>query len=373
MKKRYDHLIFGAGIYGLYSARLLGKRGSTVAVVEHDGGPFQRASYVNQARVHHGYHYPRSVSTAMKTARYYRRFSTEFPFAINRGFKKIYAVSSVNSLTNSVQFRRFCDYVGIPAVEINPSLYFNPQYIEAAFETEEYAFDPFAVRDFLMEGIGGLKNVELFPSRRVSSVEKGGGVFSVSFEGGDLSIEAPSIISATYASTNQLLKRFGFQPMKIKYEICEVILVDVLGFLKDAGLTVMDGQFFSIMPFGLSGRHSLTSVAFTPHLVSYDTLPTFACQEINRMCTPENLENCNPCPARPKTAWNYMSQLARKFLREDTLISYSSSLFAIKPILTAAELDDSRPTVIRRLSESPSFVSVLAGKINTLYDLDEAL
>jgi hypothetical protein len=68
-----------------------------------------------------------------------------------------------------------------------------------------------------------------------------------------------------------------------------------------------------------------------------------------------------------------MRQLAMKYLRDDAGIRYGSSLFAIKPILTAAELDDSRPTVIRRLSEGPSFVSVLSGKINTVYDLDEVL
>ena len=45
----------------------------------------------------------------------------------------------------------------------------------------------------------------------------------------------------------------------------------------------------------------------------------------------------------------------------------------MKPILLSSEIDDSRPTVIRVLSESPTFVSVLSGKINTVYDLDEVL
>lgn len=45
----------------------------------------------------------------------------------------------------------------------------------------------------------------------------------------------------------------------------------------------------------------------------------------------------------------------------------------MKPILKASEIDDSRPTVIRMLSKSPHFVSVLSGKINTVYDLDEVL
>ena len=39
----------------------------------------------------------------------------------------------------------------------------------------------------------------------------------------------------------------------------------------------------------------------------------------------------------------------------------------------SSEIDDSRPTVIRVFSKDPTFVSVLSGKINTVYDLDEVL
>jgi hypothetical protein len=45
----------------------------------------------------------------------------------------------------------------------------------------------------------------------------------------------------------------------------------------------------------------------------------------------------------------------------------------MKPILKASEVDDSRPTVIRYHSRNPDFVSVLSGKINTVYDLEEVL
>jgi len=41
--------------------------------------------------------------------------------------------------------------------------------------------------------------------------------------------------------------------------------------------------------------------------------------------------------------------------------------------LQASEIDDSRPTVVRQYSEEPRFISVLSGKINTVYDLDEVL
>ena len=72
-----------------------------------------------------------------------------------------------------------------------------------------------------------------------------------------------------------------------------------------------------------------------------------------------------------------MSALARKYMREEYGFVYEKSLFSMKPILKASEIDDSRPTLIRQLEPAenggPVFVSVLSGKINTVYDLDEFL
>ena len=45
----------------------------------------------------------------------------------------------------------------------------------------------------------------------------------------------------------------------------------------------------------------------------------------------------------------------------------------VNDALKKAENDDSRPTIIRVENETPKFVSVLSGKINTVFDLDEVL
>ena len=68
-----------------------------------------------------------------------------------------------------------------------------------------------------------------------------------------------------------------------------------------------------------------------------------------------------------------MSALARKYMKPEYQFRYASSLFSMKPILRASEIADSRPTVIRVYSKAPTFISVLSGKINTVYDLDEVL
>lgn len=71
----------------------------------------------------------------------------------------------------------------------------------------------------------------------------------------------------------------GFEKFKIKYELCEIIICNTSDNIRDVGITLMDGPFFSVMPFGLTGDHSLTSVTFTPHVTSYEPLPRFDCQK----------------------------------------------------------------------------------------------
>ena len=98
----------------------------------------------------------------------------------------------------------------------------------------------------------------------------------------------------------------------------------------------------------------------------------FSCQK-GTECSDKQLENCSSCPHKPQTAWPYMSHLANKYLKEEYGYTYVQSLYSMKPILKSSEVDDSRPTAIKVLSKEPTFISVLSGKINTVYDLDAYL
>ena len=98
--ERFDRIIIGAGIYGLYSALYCGRRNESILVLECDSTPFRRATFINQARVHNGYHYPRSLSTAMKSAGYFERFCRDYSFCINKEFEQVYATSDSYSWTS---------------------------------------------------------------------------------------------------------------------------------------------------------------------------------------------------------------------------------------------------------------------------------
>lgn len=370
--KSYDKIIIGAGLYGLYSALFCAKQNENVIVLEADAAPFKRATYINQARVHMGYHYPRSISTAVKSKKYFNRFLQDYDFCIFRKFDQIYATSAKYSWTSAAQFQRFCRNADIKCEPVIASKYFKDMMCDGAFLTTEYTYDAHILRDWFLDELANYPHVQIVYGAEITSIINKETEYEITYN--NEKVCSSFVLNAAYSGVNQVLKLAGFEPFKIKYELCEIILCSVSDNLKETGITVMDGPFFSIMPFGKTGYHSLTSVTFTPHMTSYVDIPTFTCQNGNEeFCSPERLGNCNDCPAKPASAWPYMSNLAKKYLKDEYRIKYEKSLFSMKPILKASEIDDSRPTVIRVQSQTPTFISVLSGKINTVYDLDEVL
>jgi glycine/D-amino acid oxidase-like deaminating enzyme len=366
-EQRYDRVVLGAGVFGLHAAALLLARGLRVAIVDVEPRPLVRASLVNQARVHNGYHYPRSAYTALRSARYYDRFVADFPGAINRRFRAVYAVAAQGSYVDAEHFEKFCATVGVPAQPIDPDL-FVPGSVEAAYQTEEYGFDAPALRAALLHRVEPFAP-GWFLGDSVARGERDGDRWRIRLRSG-AGLVADGVVNATYASTNAVLATFGLDPVPLKYELCEVALVEAPT-LVDTAVTVMDGPFFSLMPFGHSGLQSLTAVDYTPRLTSTDVLPAFGCQDRVGGCAPAALANCGTCPERPPTSFAYMRALAARFLTDASSVRLVESLNGVKVVLQTAEVDDSRPTLIRVEASGPSFVTLFSGKINTIYDLDE--
>ena len=168
----FDKIIIGAGLYGLYSAIHCAKKGERILVLEFDSSPFERATYVNQARVHMGYHYPRSLSTAVKSREYFDKFNEDYGFCVNSEFEKIYATSAKLGWTNAEQFKKFCRDANIRCQELSPETYFKEGMCDGAFHTTEYAYDGQLLKKWYMNEIEKFENIQIIYDARIKAIEK---------------------------------------------------------------------------------------------------------------------------------------------------------------------------------------------------------
>jgi hypothetical protein len=325
---------------------------------------------VNQARLHGGYHYPRSVATALMSDENKTRFTEEHRDFINFSFEKYYAIDRFASFTDAKQFERFCDYIAIKCEKVEHHPLFNYERLEALYLTEEYSFDPILIANHYKTQIADYQNISVFFNQKIETVTQENDVWNIVLE--DKKISTPSVINATYSASNALNRLFGLSEIQLMHEISEMCFVTSPQFA-NKGITIMDGQFASLMPYGLSGLLSLSSVSYTHHKVSYDNLPTFDCQQINTDCQPNFTSICNACTAKPISAKHKMMAQIQQYLSPVVDLQYFSNFFTIKSKLKANHIDDGRPTEIAILNQKPAYICLFAGKINSIYEVEKIL
>ncbi len=375
--EQYDFLIVGGGIFGIYAALFLREQGQRVLLVEKEKALLKKASIVNQARLHSGYHYPRSVATALMSDDNKARFTADHEAFINFEFEKYYAIDRFGSFTDAAQFERFCAFIGIPCEPVSNHPYFNYHRLEALYRTKEYTFDPILIAEYYRQRLYDAAP-EVTPRlfTEVAAAGAAGETWQVELK--DLSsghtetVAARQVINATYAGSNAINRLFGVRDIDLMHEISEMVFVNSPQ-IRDIGLTIMDGPFGSIMPYGKSGLLSLSSVAYTHHKVSYDNLPTFDCQQINTNCRPDFTDICNFCPAKPSSNYRKMLGQIRHYFTNKVEFQYFTSMFTIKSKLKASYIDDGRPTEISVLRENPRFYCIFAGKINSIYEIEKVV
>src|SRR3989344_5508253 len=247
--KKYDALIIGGGIYGCLIALYLKTQLKRVAIVEKENNLLKRASLANQARIHNGYHYPRSLTTAIRSRINSAKFIKEFDSAIDKSFKKVYAISSINSKVHSNQFFKFCKLIDAPiknAPENIKSL-FNKDLTEDVFIVREYAFNSLVLRDMLYNKIINA-NIDLIFNSEITNFKQGpNNVFNITTSTGKI-YNSKYLFICAYSQINTLLKRSILPLIELKHEVAEIALIKVPDQLINLGITVMDGPFFSTMP-----------------------------------------------------------------------------------------------------------------------------
>ncbi|WP_240782935.1 FAD-dependent oxidoreductase [Escherichia sp. E1130] len=242
--------IAGGGFFGLYLAEQLALKGCKVTVYEKSQELMSRASYVNQARVHNGYHYPRSILTALRSRISFPRFVTEFRDCIEDDFAKYYLVAGALSKITGAQFSRFCQRIGAECEDAPPSVkrLINPVLIDAVFTTREYAFDSHKLRNIMLQRLSAAK-VTIVTDAVVEKVSKSGeGLEVITTISGQPDISyVDHLFNCTYSRINYLLNGSELTLIPLRHEMTEMCLVTVPDELKKNGVNTNVWPFFFLL------------------------------------------------------------------------------------------------------------------------------
>ena len=362
----YDAIIIGGGFYGTAIAcELTTRRGfSRVALLEREPALLTRSSYNNQARIHNGYHYPRSFTTAYRSRVNLPSFVRDYPDAVRQDFTKLYAIARRNSNVTARQFIRFCHDIGAklePAPQALSQL-FESRLIEAVFLAQEYVFDASVLADQAAAALNRA-GVDVRFSTHVSGIRAEPPRLAVECvpvaTGASETLAARTVFNCTYSGLNQFGGDFPGTRTRLKQEITEMALMQPPAALAGLGVTVMDGPFFSMMPFPPRKLHTLSHVRYTPHLHWLDQPGIDPYQRL------ENYE----CATRV----DRMVRDVARYLPAILDARYVDSLFEVKTVLVKNEGDDGRPILFEKHPELPGCYSILGGKIDNIYDCLEKL
>ncbi|HEY9225786.1 MAG TPA: FAD-dependent oxidoreductase [Gemmatimonadaceae bacterium] len=362
---QFDAVIVGGGFYGARLALQLRAVGRSVLLVEREASLLGRASLRNQARVHNGYHYPRSVLTSLRSRQNYARFLAEYDDCVDRSFPHYYAVGRGMSKITAAQFAQFCQRIGAPVLPAPTSVrkLFDKERIDSVFEVQECAFDAAKLRARVQQNLSDARVEVAFETEALRVEDAGPGArvrVTLRRSGETHSVLTDLVLNCTYSRLNRLLADSGAPIIPAKHELTEMALIQPPPALEGAAVTVMDGPFFSMMPYPSRGLFTLSHVRYTPHASWHDR-------------PGEPVRDSAPMLASRQSRFMHMVRDAERYLPAMRTSRYADSLWEVRTVMPRSEQDDSRPILLQRNARFPACLTVLGAKIDSVYDVEHAL
>lgn len=334
---KFNVAVVGGGIFGITTAVTLSEDGHRVSLFEQQQDILQAASGINQYRLHRGYHYPRSVDTALAAKLSEEGFRKQYPGCVIDDFDHYYAIARSGSLTTPDEFERFCATVGLELESGGPPV-LKEEAVAGCWRVRESLFDVDLLRDacrrqLVTTGV----SVKLGRRVRRSDLED----FDV-------------IIIATYARSNELLDP-PFQ-RRYQFEVCEKIVVRPSAKAAGTSIVVMDGPFTCIDPLGTTGKSLMGHVVHAIHHSNVGLLPEIPAH-LDAMLNRGTIAD-PPFTKAPE----FLSAGAEFFDGLDEF-RHVGSMFTIRTVIPNLEHSDARPTLVQNLGDR--VLALFSGKIGT--------
>lgn len=236
--------IIGAGLFGTNIATELSKLENIklIDVYEKHHSLFCGASSNNQHRFHTGFHYPRSIKTIKQIKTTSESFKNKFSDCLFEIKNNIYFVAKNSNITFDEYYKIFSNNSSKVDLELFDS-YFYINLLDGALKADEMCIDLSALKQNIYNKLD-FQKINLLLSKPWEEKE---------------AQKYDFIINSSYINPNLTTNK-----IKVKYEICDLILLQNPFNLTDYAFTVMDGPFSSLYPTENKDIYTLSNVEKTP-------------------------------------------------------------------------------------------------------------
>ncbi len=268
--------IIGGGIFGATAAYILAKKGFLVTLFEKDFELFRGASLFNHNRHHYGFHYPRSIPTAKQCMESRDSFNEFYGDALITDFDNYYCVGR-NSRVSADDYVKFCTDMGLPFKEEKPhESLVSPEHIVLGLKVGEPIYNLEKLRSSCIEKLNH-PNITVLQNHAVTHISEDNNSVTVSYNSPGSSKKTDGFdhaVNATYARYNQFCEWLGFEKREFQFNLQELCLLK-LPITRATGVTIMDGDYPSFLPYGNTGLVIFAHVIESQLVreVSFDTKP----------------------------------------------------------------------------------------------------
>jgi hypothetical protein len=337
--------VIGAGLFGSTLAIALRKAGYQVELFEKNSEILASASGINQYRLHRGYHYPRSIPTAVSAKSAAPFFENEYGEALIKTADHYYCIAKEESKVLSQQFLNFCETCELEYAKVNLDC-INPESVQLTIRADEHIIDPIVLRDIINKKfVAAHVNLHLnteFTTDRFSDFDY--------------------VVNCTYASLNGILENCPDKREQYQFELCEKPVLQLPVAFQNKSIVVIDGPFMCIDPYANTGYHVMGNVVHAIHVSNIGYHPVVPDQF-------KSLLNKGIIVNPPVTNIGKFIESAAYFMPEIRKAKHIGSMFTFRTVLPNVDATDERPTLVSRVNKK--VINVFSGKLGNSVEVAE--
>lgn len=349
MSERGSVAVIGCGIFGAEVAIAAAEAGFSVVVYEAAEQILTGASWNNQNRLHLGFHYPRDLETGRQSIRGFQRFVERYPACIRAGFPNAYFIADEGSFVTPAQFLSFCEELGAEYTPIKASEF--PVEVRGAASgvlCKEVVYDCGRLRELVRQRLQR-SGVAVRTGQAVQALAQDGDGYRLRLRDGS-STHVDRVVNCSYADINRLTDQLRHTTLEREFEYTVVPIFELD--MPKVGITIMDGPFMTVLPYGQSDQFLL-----------YAVRNTVVARQVQQQLDSEWLNPAtSPFAAMDKRAFfEGMIEACARFV--PALANARSVGFLQGPRMVLARNDatDARPSLINSYG---GYHTVFAGKID---------